>query len=125
MDGLPGDTGTTIISLLGRKHGPAGVSEFSFYSFCGGFDVESERAGKPTFQEWLDKWHQERSFSVIEHPTFDLKPVSQETLAAIASDIERELAQNRTIILVDSGGETRTRLVCTYLDLVEDSRATC
>ena len=36
VHGLPDGNTTTVISLLGRKHGPTGESEFAFYSFSGG-----------------------------------------------------------------------------------------
>ena len=38
VQGLPGRTGTTIVSLLGRK--PKGTSEFSFDPFHGGWDTD-------------------------------------------------------------------------------------
>src|SRR5208283_79193 len=40
-----------MISLLGRK--PNGLSEFSYYSFRGGFDRPEDRPGCPTWQAWL------------------------------------------------------------------------
>jgi hypothetical protein len=122
--GLPGSTNTAIVSILGRKHGPSGTSEFSFYPFCGGFDTESERNRRPSFQQWLDRWHEDRHLEVIEHPTYDFTPITIETLNAIAADIYALLAAGRTVVLVDSGGETRTRVVCKHLDFIEDSSQT-
>lgn len=52
VSGLPGPR-TAIVSLLGKK--PDGTSEFSFYSFYGGFDLPSERPGCLSFENWLDK----------------------------------------------------------------------
>src|SRR5438034_508690 len=46
--GLPGPN-TAIVCLLGRK--PDGLSEFSFYSFYGGFDIPSEHPHCLSFQE--------------------------------------------------------------------------
>lgn len=43
-------------------------------------------------------------------------------LAAIAAQVDQLLDEGRTVVLVDSGGETRTRTVCRYLDLIEDTR---
>lgn len=121
--GLPGDaTRTTIVSLLGRKRTASGVSEFSFYSFCGGLDTPGESRGRPTFQQWLDRRHAGRGIHVIEHPTIDFCPVPPETLEALRIDIERLLSEGRTVVLVDSGGETRTKAVCRHLGFVEDSR---
>src|SRR4030095_821487 len=41
--GLPSPR-TAIVSLLGRK--PDGTSEFSFYSFHGGFDFPADQPGR-------------------------------------------------------------------------------
>ena len=91
--GLPGPQ-TAIVSLLGRK--PDGLSEFSFYSFYGGFDLPSDCPGRLSFQAWLTRWHQDRAITVSEHPTCDFKPISPETLDAIASDLSRLLSAGRT-----------------------------
>lgn len=118
---LPGPN-TSIVSLLGRK--PDGTSEFWFYSFYGGCDSLAEAGRRLSFQTWLDKWHADRGIQVVEHPTIDLSDViPPETLAAIAADIDRLLAAGRTVILVDSGGTTRTGQVCRYMRFVEDSRS--
>src|SRR6266481_5624420 len=45
--GLPGSS-SAIISLLGCK--PDGLSEVSFYSFYGGYDVATEHAGALSFK---------------------------------------------------------------------------
>ena len=47
ISGLPGPD-IAIVSLLGRKQGHKGNSEFSYYSFSGGFDTCSERGSQPT-----------------------------------------------------------------------------
>ena len=116
--GLPGPN-TAILSLLGRK--PDGLSEFSFYSFYGGFDLASERPNRLSFQQWLDRWHKERSILVREHPTCDFKPIPPETLDAVAHDMDELLSAGRTVIIVDSGGQTRTRVVCNHILAIEDS----
>jgi hypothetical protein len=120
VHGLPGGTATSVVSLLGRK--PDGVSEFSFYSFCGGFEDSAERAGRPSFQHWLEQRHPERGLQVIEHPTIDFKPVTHQILMAVARDIDGLLSAGRTVVLMDSGGETRTKQVCKHAGLVEDPR---
>jgi len=122
--GLPGETNTVVISLLGRKHGPSGPSEYSSYSFCSDLDRRSERRGRLSFQQWLNRWYSERLIKVIEHPTYDFCPVPAETLAAIASDIADLLSEGRIVVLMDSGGETRTKAVCKYMGFTEDSRYT-
>lgn len=119
VKGLPG-LQTTIISLLGRK--PDGMTEFSFYSFSGKDDTVQEARGKIPFQEWLDRRHPDKDVRVIEHPTTDFCPIPQTTLDAISEDVQRLLLEGRTIVLVDSGGQTRTGTVCKYLNLIEDSR---
>lgn len=116
--GLPGGLDIVIISLLGRK--PDGQSEFSFYSFYGFWDSPEERHGRLSFQEWLDRRHKERPIQVIEHPTHDFRPVPPKTLAAVALVIFELLGVGRTVVLIDSGGETRTKSVCSYMGFVED-----
>jgi hypothetical protein len=119
VKGLPGPH-TTIISLLGHK--PDGKSEFSYYNFSGKHDTQSEARGKPLFQDWLAKHFTERDITVVEHPTTDFQPISHETLNGIASDVQRLLGEGRTIVLIDSGGQTRTGTVCRYVGLIEDTR---
>ena len=116
--GLPGPN-TAIVSLLGRK--PDGLSEFSFYSFYGGFDLPSDHPGRLSFQEWFERWHNNLSILVREHPTCDFRPIPVETLEAVAVDISELLVAGRTVVLVDSGGQTRTRVVCNYIGASEDS----
>ena len=116
--GLP-QPRTAIVSLLGRK--PDGLSEYSFYSFCGGSDGPTERRARPTLQEWLDRRHGDLQIIVREHPTRDFFNIPQETLAAIKMDLDLLFAQGRTVVLVDSGGETRSGTVCRFLGATEDS----
>ena len=104
---LPGPH-TAIVSLLGRKQGPDGESEFSYYSFCGGFDTISEREGQPTFQEWLNKHHPALGILVKEHPTYDCRPVLYEQLDQIEADVRDLVSRGRAAVVVDSGGATRT-----------------
>jgi hypothetical protein len=111
--GLPGPN-TVIVSLLGRK--PDGTSEYSFYPFKGGFD-HADKGG--SFQHWLSAHYPDLSIEVIEHPTVDFAPIDAQTMAAVAADIRSMLDRNRTIILIDSGGQTRTGAVCGYLGLSE------
>ena len=106
---LPGPR-TAIVSRLGAE--PDGASEFSFYSF----------QGRESFQDWLDKRHGSQSIQVLEHPTTDYAPISTAQLAAIATDIARLLSEGCIVVLVDSGGETRTGQVCRYMGFVEDTR---
>ena len=116
------EANTAIVSLLGAK--PDGMSEFAFYSFCSGLESQAERRARPSFQEWLDRWHPERGILVIEHPTRDFSRISDDALKDIAEDIFRLTAEGRTVILVDSGGETRTSFVCKYIRATEDSSVT-
>ncbi len=116
--GLPGPK-TAIVSLLGQK--PDGLSEFSFYSFYGGFDLPSENAGHPSFQEWLARWHGDLSILLREHPTVDFRPIPAATLEGAAASIGELLDAGRTVVLLDSGGQTRTRVVCNHIGAIEDS----
>ena len=111
-----------IVSLLGQK--PDGLSEFWFYSFSGGFDTPSERGDRPTFQEWLDHHHRNLNILVREHPTYDLagaKTFPPGTLDTVKADIEELILTGHTVIVVDSGGETRTGMVCKHIGAKEDS----
>jgi len=119
VKGLPGPH-TAIISLLGRK--PNGTSEFSFYTFCGKDDTPSEVRGKQLWQSWLDRHHRKCGITVIEHPTTDFQPITEDTLKGIARDVERLLSEGRAIVLIDSGGQTRTSTVCKRLGFTEDPR---
>ena len=101
-----------IISLLGKK--PDGTSEYSFYSFHGGFEDE---AGSLSFAEWLAQV--DDNVLLIEHPTVDFSPPTAETLAAIGSDVVTLLAEGRTVLVFDSGGQTRTAHVCKHLGAKE------
>ncbi len=116
--GLPGPN-KAIVSLLGRK--PDGTSEFSFYSFYGGFDDPSESSGKLSFQQWLDLRLGEGSIVLREHPTCDFRSPSSSTLDAVVSDNYGLMSERRTVVLVDSGGETRTRVVCNHMGATENS----
>ena len=108
--GLPAAGNVVVVSLLGHK--PDGTSEFSFYSFFG---------RRQSFQQWLDREYPEKAIKVVEHPTCDFRPVPNETLAAVASDILKLLSEGRTVVLVDSGGIQRTGQVCRHLGASEDS----
>ena len=109
---------TAIVSLLGRKKGPTGLSEFSYYSFCGGHDHETERKGRPSLRDWLDLHHPTLGIIVSEHPTYDTKPVDAETLYRIRDDIFSLFSARRIVVVVDSGGVERTGQVVKYLGAV-------
>jgi len=115
VNGLPSAERIIIISLLGRK--PAGRSEFGFYSFRGGFDEPSDRPGCPTFQEWLDDRYGSGRYHVIEYPTVDLEPVPRRILDAVSEKVSSLLSTGQTVVLVDSGGESRTGQVCRFTGL--------
>lgn len=76
------------------------------------------------FQEWLDEHMSEESLRVIEHPTYDFRPIPTECLEAIRHDILELLVVGETVVLVDSGGQTRTTAVCKHMDFVENSAST-
>lgn len=111
VEGLPGPD-TAIVSLLGRKQGSKGSSEFSYYSFSGGVDTFLERGTKPPLAEWLDTFHAERRILVREYPTYDYRPIPYERLAAIEAEVRHLISVGRTVVVVDSGGESRTGKVC-------------
>jgi hypothetical protein len=116
--GLPGQGEVTVVSLLGRK--PDDTSEFSFYTFHGLWDRVEERRGEPSFEEFLQAIvGSVRMIRVVEHPTTDFRPLPDETVSAVGTTLAEELAETRTVILVDSGGEQRTSAVCNRLGFVE------
>jgi hypothetical protein len=120
IEHLPGNGDATVISLLGRKHSDAGDSEFKFYSsFYGLWDSESERRSKKSFQDGIDSGHFNRVITIIQHPTIDFKRVPASTIEAVSADIHQLLNQKRTVILVDSGGITRTGQICNSSSFVE------
>jgi hypothetical protein len=108
-----------IVSLLGRK--PDGLSEFSFYSFYGGFETCADRPKGIHFGEWLNKEYPNRGFELFEHPTIDFQPIPPPTLARLNATIKPFISDGRIIVLVDSGGEQRVRPVCAHLGLIEDT----
>ena len=116
--GLPGPK-TVVISLLGRKSGPKKRSEFSFYSFCGGFDTPSERGNQPTFQEWLDDRHEALQILLREHPTIDCPKVPYERLDAIAREVCDLIREGHSVVVVDSGGVQRTGAVSRHMNATE------
>ena len=119
---LPGGANMVIVSLLGRKNGPGGKSEFSFYPpFYGDWDQADERRGKISFQQWLDRHHKDRCIQVVEHPTYDGVRVPEATLRAVACEVSRLLSAGRTVVLMDSGGQDRTGQVCRQMGFVENT----
>jgi hypothetical protein len=123
LAGLPAGDGLVLVSLLGRKDGPSGVSEFSLYSFYGGIDRRDERGKKPSFREWLDRTKRGRTIQLVEHPTFDYAGgIPEEMLNTIKSDLWALLSEGRTVVLFDSGGQERTGQVCHSIDFQEETR---
>jgi hypothetical protein len=113
LNGLPSSTGETVIaSLLGRK--PRGPSEFSYYSFRGGFDQPKDRPGCPTWQEWLEERYNGR-YRVCEFPTTDTEDVPESTKKVLFEAILQFIQAGKTVIVVDSGGVGRTGRVITGL----------
>jgi hypothetical protein len=117
LNGLPSSTGETIIvSLLGGK--PRGPSEFSYYSFRGGFDQPKDRPGCPTWQEWLNSRYGSR-YVVCEFPTIDTEDVPERTKKILFKTILEFIQAGKTVIVVDSGGVGRTGRVITGLRKME------
>lgn len=104
IHGLPDSTEIFIISLLGKK--PSGTNEFSFYS---SFDSAE------SFQEWLNVSVPNPKFRVISHSTTDLEDIDPAVLAAVAGDVTRLVSEGKTVVIMDSGGWTRTGAVAAHL----------
>jgi hypothetical protein len=109
QSGASGDHGIkdeiAIVSVLGRK--PHGLSEFSYYSFRGGFDLVEERPNCLTWQEWLTK-HYGYQYRVYEFPTEDLKPINEDIKKRVIRAILDLVDSGTRVVLVDSGGVGRT-----------------
>ena len=116
VKGLPRSPQTVIVSLLGTKS--RGRSEFICYSFRSEFDTA---VGRPTFQAWLDGRHGSGQFRVIEHPTVDYKRIPADTLHGIEENILSQLKAGHTVVLIDSGGESRTGQVCRSMGFHEEA----
>jgi hypothetical protein len=113
LKGLPSSAGETIIvSLLGRK--PTGLSEFSYYSFRGGFDQPEDRPGCPTWQEWLNERYG-CQYRVCEFPTIDTEDIPESTKKVLFEEIVTLMQGGKTVIVIDSGGVGRTGRVITGL----------
>lgn len=106
---LPAQRPLSILSLLGTK--PDGTDEHSFYSFRT-FDG---------FVEWLA---QNAPFDVkLEHfATMDFRAVPRSLADKVGLAPARELQAGRSVLILDSGGEQRTRAVCRMIGLTEDPR---
>ena len=116
LNGIPAaETVTAIVSLLGRKPEPEGQSEFCYYSFR---SAHEDRPGSPTFQEWLDRETAPGKYVVIEHPTTDTRPISLDVMNEIAASILANLRASRTVVVVDSGGVSRTGAVIRHLGVM-------
>ena len=117
--GLPGPN-TVIVSLLGRKRTERGLSEFSYYSFCGGLDTPQERDGRPSFQEWLNEHHKDLNILICECPTLDYREtISDGVMDKIKESSFQLISMERTVVVMDSGGVGRTGLVCENLGATE------
>jgi hypothetical protein len=104
--GMPRSTDEIIIvSLLGRK--PNGLSEFSYYSFRGGFDKPEDRPGCPSWQEWL--FHRYASkYRLQEFPTVDTEFIQNDIKKEAAKTVLGFMQLGKTVVVVDSGGIGRT-----------------
>ncbi len=111
LNGLPArETVTVIVSLLGYK--PNGQSEFSYYSFK---SAHEDRAGSPMFQEWIDCATAVGKYVVIEHPTTDNREICPDLMNEIVASILTNLEAKRMVVVVDSGGVSRTGAVIRHL----------
>jgi hypothetical protein len=108
VSGLSALGDIVIVSLLGRKPAPDGRSEFSYYSFR---SAHEDVPGRPTFQEWLDRATSPGRFVVVEHPTTDTKTIPPDVMTAITGSVLAHLRSSRTVVVVDSGGVSRTSSV--------------
>jgi hypothetical protein len=116
--GLPATKDIADVSLLGHK--PDGTSEFAFYSF-GSAMAPDGRAGRVSLQNWLDRRYKNKNIKILEKPTEDFSLIGEETLNLIAGDVAAYLSKGWTVVVMDSGGETRTGQVCRHMGFREDT----
>jgi protein-tyrosine phosphatase len=91
------------------------LSEYSYYSFRGGHELAEVRPKSPTFQQWLDENFATSGFVVADFPTIDLQPIEDGELTNICDQIHMLLRKPVNVLIVDSGGFTRTGAVCAAL----------
>ena len=103
--GLPRSEKLHIVSLLGSKKD--GFSEFQYYPF----HSASEEVDKPTWQEWLVQRYGDR-FIIHEFPTVDARGIQKEVLDLARRRILALLEGGSTVVVVDSAGSERTKMVC-------------
>jgi hypothetical protein len=103
-DGLGVAKVVHLVSLLGTKSN--GTSEFKYYPFrsC------EEPGDRPTLQEWLSSIKLS-AFVVLEYPTTDYQTIPADQVRRIVECVRRLLAENRTVVLLDSAGAVRTKQV--------------
>ena len=51
----------------------------------------------------------------------DFKSIPLTTKDAVVSDIHSLISEGYTVVLIDSGGQTRTSAICNHMGAVEDS----
>jgi len=107
--GLPRAERFAIISLLGTK--PDGTDEYSFYSFP---DAEG-------FECFLNGQSGSSSsrFEVFSFRTTDYGPVAPEIATAAKVLVQERLARGRTVLIMDSAGIQRSRILCRMLGLTQ------
>jgi len=116
---LPSAQDINIVSLLGvRKNGE---SEFRYYTFRSETE-QSQRPKDPTFQDWLNVRFGAGTYTVVEYPTQDYMPIPIEMLEKIASTVREFLGRAETVVLVDSGGDTRVGRVCKHIGFRKSAR---
>lgn len=117
--GLPNCRPLHIVSLLGWKPPPTRLSEYSYYSFRGGHESSDSRPRSLTFQEWLEVHFAAGNFVVTDFPTTDLEPIGEAYMKEICDYIRKLLNESANVMIVDSGGFTRTGNVCKALRAAE------
>jgi hypothetical protein len=115
VDGLPTLRPLYIVSLLGSKPKPSGISEYSFYSFRGGHEPRDQRPASITFQKWLDLHFGRGSFIVVDFPTTDTEAIDVSYLSTICEAVRSLLDASANVLIVDSGGVGRSGKVCASL----------
>lgn len=108
VSGLPLGRPLHLIMLLGSKPAPKNISEYSYYSFRGVHETKLLTKKSIDFQEWLGSVANEPHVVVHSFPTIDLQPISPIVAAEVVSVTLGLLKKTVNVVMVDSGGVTRT-----------------
>lgn len=69
---------------------------------------------------WVEGLPACSNIRIIEHPTTDTKPVPNDVLESVCLEVATLVREGRTVVVMDSGGESRVGQICRYIGAIED-----